>query len=274
MLIDQGLIDRYLSELESRGFSAGSIKSYRRTFVCLLEMLDGAELDESSGLKFHDWMLQEKKWRPQTVNSRMTTYNSFVAWLGYKNWQVDLVCQRSVTQNEELTLDEYYAMLQAAVKLSARLPYIIIRLMGSAGFRSQELLQLSYEDVVAGKATVLRHNNACEREVLITGDLQKEVLAYCEENGITSGKIFMTKVGTEILGSSLSEKIQRAGAAAGVSLKKCNGLTLVRFYEKRLNHIREQFEPNIQNKFREELRYEQKACGWDNMQHRLRKAVS
>ncbi len=68
--------------------------------------------------------------------------NSFLLYMGKKEWQSSDFCRGLNDIQPELSRTEYKRLLQAAKLLGKERTYLLIKTMGGAGVRVQELLQI------------------------------------------------------------------------------------------------------------------------------------
>ena len=68
--------------------------------------------------------------------------DSFLLYMGKKEWQSSDFCRGLNDIQPELSRTEYKRLLQAAKLLGKERTYLLIKTMGGAGVRVQELLQI------------------------------------------------------------------------------------------------------------------------------------
>ena len=68
------------------------------------------------------------------------------------------------------------ALLQAARTLEKERVYLLIKVLGGAGLRIQELPQLTAEAVRSGSVELRYHNDRCSRVLRLPGELREELL--------------------------------------------------------------------------------------------------
>ena len=111
---------------------------------------DDGWIQENTGLEFRNWMISKHDWKPQTVLFRMNAYKLLVSYLDHPDWAVKLDQMEYSKGKKEINREEYGILLQQAKKENNHMAYLFLRLMGSAGLRSQEILDMTVDDVRRG----------------------------------------------------------------------------------------------------------------------------
>ena len=88
----------------------------------------------------------------------MSVLNTFLRYLGHRDWQVDEFVRVSGDVQPELTRAEYLRLLSAAKHIGKEKTYLLIKTMGGAGVRVQELSQVTVEAVHQGMVKLDSHN--------------------------------------------------------------------------------------------------------------------
>ena len=94
--------------------------------------------------------MEEKGFSHRTVNAQMSVLNTFLRYLGHRDWQVDEFVREVNDIQPELTRAEYLRLLSAAKRMGKEKTYLLIKTMGGAGVRVQELSQVTVEAVIQG----------------------------------------------------------------------------------------------------------------------------
>lgn len=236
-----------------------NIKRYQRALDCLLEMIgDACQIQEDTGLEFRNWMINKHDWKPQTVLFRMNVYNLLVSYLDHPEWVVKLDQMEYSKGKKEINREEYGILLQQAKKENNHMAYLFLRLMGSAGLRSQEILDMTVDDVRRGYIVRTRWSKV-PTKIYIPSCLIRELHLWIEERGLTD-YLFLSTKGTPILGQSLNDKISRIGKSVHI---ECSGLSILRYYDRRRASIQNMLIPELESRYDEELAKEQMAYGWE-----------
>lgn len=251
----------FLAYMESKGRSRASVEGYRRILMELYEYLpEDKQLtaDTAEAWRAH---LEARDLLPRTLNVRISVWNSFMAWLGYRGWQMNDF--QVVTDDDQptLTREEYLRLLSAAKAIDDEKTYLIIKAMGGAGLHSQEMPQLTVEAIRAGVMQLNSHNSKASRTLRLPKLLQKEMLAYAKQKGITEGPLFVTATGRVLGRGQMNRLILRAGAAARVAEDRCNPRCLWKMYQDTQDRLWEQVSAEQRRLYDEQLAAEQRQIG-------------
>ena len=156
-----------------------------------------------------------------TVNVMISAVNSFFAFLCWNDLHIrQIKTQRQIYRNKEreLTRAEYMRLLNAARDSGNMRLFYLMQTLGATGIRISELRFISVEAITSGSATV--DCKGKQRTVLLPKKLRKALRAYCEEAGIVSGPVFITKHGNPVNRSNIWRELQRLCSAAHVDPHK------------------------------------------------------
>ena len=156
-----------------------------------------------------------------TVNVMISAVNSFFAFLCWNDLHIrQIKTQRQIYRDKEreLTKAEYMRLLNAARASGNMRLFYLMQTLGATGIRISELQFISTEAIASGSATV--DCKGKQRTVLIPKKLRKALRAYCEEAGIVSGPVFITKHGNPVNRSNIWRELQRLCSAAHVDPHK------------------------------------------------------
>lgn len=163
--------------------------------------------------------LEEKGYKPRSINSMIAAVNSFLDFIGASDCKVKNVrVQRStyLTEEKELSKDEYKRLLSAS-KSNTKLN-LVLRTICSTGIRVSELKYFTVESVLSGEVSVKCKNKT--RTIIIPRDLRKILLNYAKKNDISDGVIFVTRHGRPLDRSYIWAQMKGLCAAANVNPSK------------------------------------------------------
>ena len=144
------MIDGYLGSLAGKGRSSSSLESYRRVLKGIYEYLpEGKEIREGTGAEWKSY-LEGQGFSPVTVDCRISVWNGLVQYLGHREWQMDDFRREKGEVQPELSRAEYLKLLSMAKHMGKEKAYLLIKTLGGAGMRVQELPQLTVEAVGRG----------------------------------------------------------------------------------------------------------------------------
>ena len=151
----------------------------------------------------------------------LAAVNNLLGFLGWHECRVKQlrVQRQSFRQSErELTREEYQRLLRAAQSGKNERLYYLMQVICSTGIRVSEHKFVTVEAIRAGQARV--RNKGKERLIFIPKELQKPLLRYCKQHGITSGAVFVTKTGKPMDRSNIWSDMKRLCEAARVDSGK------------------------------------------------------
>lgn len=211
----------FLLEQSEDEKAQNTLKKYSRNIESFLEWLpDGAEVEKAIVIDYKSYLLNEKRFRTNTINNYIIAINKFLYWCGVENCKVkQLKKQHAASNSEILSLADYKRLLRFARRMGQEDTYLIMKILAMTGIRIEELSFFTVENVKTNYIHV--RNKGKERSIIIRQDLARELRAYCRENGIKSGVIFycMTK-GKMMAKSTIWRRMQRIAGVARVSKNK------------------------------------------------------
>ena len=261
--LTQGLIDSYLEYLAGKGRSSSSLESYQRVLSALYGYLpEGKAVGEGTGAGWKAY-LEGLGFSHATVDNRVSVWNGLVQYMGHREWQVGDFYREGTGAQPELNRGEYLRLLRAAKQAGKEKAYLLIKTLGGAGMRVQELPQLTAGAVRRG-AVELEYHNCKQRRVLhLPKGLQKELLAYMGREGIKEGPVFQSPGGVPMARSSINYYISAAGREARVGEGKVNPRCLWKMYCDTCTGIRANVELWVEQEYQRVMEEEQSAIGWD-----------
>mgnify|MGYP001029666214 CR=1 FL=1 len=256
-------VDSYLKSLEEKGRSSSSLESYRRILKGIYEFLPEEKMIKEgtgAGWKAH---LEEQGFSPATVDCRISVWNGLVQYLGHREWQMDDFCREKGEAQPELSRTEYLRMLSAAKHMEKEKSYLLIKTLGGAGMRIQELPQLTVEAVVRGIVELEYHNGRQRRVLHLPEGLRGELQGYIEREGLRNGPVFCSPDGGPMARSSINYLIAMVSREAHVGEGKANPRGLWKMYQGTCMGIRANVASLIEQAYQRIAAEEQLAIGWD-----------
>ena len=218
-------IGSYLSSLGERGRNPSTVSSYRKKLELLYAALPGGRIGRGTLRQWREQLL-DQGYSPSTVNTSVSAANSFLEWLGCREFQLTgrLSCGRDAQL--ELTRSEYLRLLSTARALRQERVYLLIKLFTSTGLPVHELEQVTVE--AAGEGVLLLPGEAMPQR--LPDCLRRELLDYARRQGISSGPIFVTRTGRPCGRAGVSVSIRRLCRDAQVPPEKGNPRCLRKLY--------------------------------------------
>ena len=203
-------IEKYFTDylVKERGVSAHTVRSYRDTFVLLLEYMNKEkkisadklgldDIDRSIVLSFLDWLQEVKHNAVSTRNQRYATIRSFYEYMMYEDpvhlshWKS--ICSIRIKREERnsvkyLTVDGIKAVLEQidTNTREGRRNLTLLSLMYNLGARVQEMIDLTPSSIRASKPYVfeLFGKGAKKRLVPVDDNMMNLLGNYMKEYGL------------------------------------------------------------------------------------------
>ena len=208
---------KYLREEEK---SANTIEKYLRDVRAFAEYLGGAEVTKEAVIAYKSKLLAEN-YAVRSINSMLASLNSLFAFLGWSDCRVKSIkLQRQIycPEEKELTKAEYMRLVNTAKQKGNERLNLILQTICGTGIRVSELQYITVEAVKCGEATVSLKGKT--RTIFIVRELQKKLLRYAAEQGISSGTIFITRTGRPMSRTNIWREMKGLCEQAGVNPQK------------------------------------------------------
>ena len=208
---------KYLREGEK---SENTIEKYLRDVRAFAAYLKSAEITKEAVIAYKNKLLSEN-YAARSVNSMLASLNSLFSFLGWMDCRVKSIkLQRQIycSEEKELTKAEYIRLVHTAKQKGNKRLNLILQTICGTGIRVSELQFITVEAVKNGEATVSLKGKT--RSVFIVKELQKKLLRYASEQGITSGTIFITRTGRPMSRTNIWREMKKLCKEAGVEPQK------------------------------------------------------
>ena len=253
-------LEAYLDDLARKGRVTGTLSAYRQNLYALYSDLPEDKIVRPETLNQWQQKLLEKGYSPRTVNVRLSVANGLMAFLGRRDLQSVGTLEVDDVQ-PELTRTEYLRLLTTARALDKERLYLLVKLFGSTGIPVQELSRVTVEALHEGRFPV--RSNGVVQLLHLPDFLRKELLAYAQRNGISSGPIFCTKSGKPLGRTAVTDSIKQLCRDARVSEEKANPRCLKRLWQSTQDGIRTQIDLLVEQACDRLMEAEQLTIGWD-----------
>ncbi|MCI9429142.1 MAG: tyrosine-type recombinase/integrase [Lachnospiraceae bacterium] len=256
------LIDGFLDDLDKKGRGKGSLQNYRRILTELYRYLpEEKTIGRETGM---DWKtyLEEQGLQSATVNTYMSVWNSFLQYLGHREWQINAFGRKTEKVQPELSRREYLRLLSAAKQMEKEKVYLLIKTLGGAGMRIQELSQLTVDAVEQGVVELTYHNAKKRRILRLPEGLRKELLDFTRREGRTWGVVFCSQDGAPMSRTSVNYCINSVSREAQVPEEKANPRCLWKMYQETCRRIRCNVDVLVEQSYQRMMEEEQLLTGW------------
>ena len=163
----------------------------------------------------------------------------------------------------ELSRAEYLKLLSMAKHMGKEKAYLIIKTLGGAGMRVQELPQLTVEAVRRGMVELEYHNARQKRVLYLPEGLRRELQGYINREGLHGGAVFRSLEGGPMARSSINYLVAIVGREAHVDEGKATPRGLWKMYQNTCMGIRADVSALIEQAYQRMMAEEQLAVGWD-----------
>ncbi len=218
--IDGQIITVFTEKLMELERSSLTIKKYIRDVMTFRRWLGASGLvDKNKVIRFKQ-MLRDK-YRLTSANSMLSALNKLFELMGWEDCHIrTFKTQRTSFRNSEreLSMEEYRRLLRAAREKGDMQIHRIMETIASTGIRISELPFITVASLNTRRALVSLKGKT--RQVLIPAELCKKLRAYCRENKITSGSIFVTRTGRPMDRSNILHRMKALSTAANVDRGK------------------------------------------------------
>lgn len=249
----------YLADLGARGRNPGTVSSYRKKLELLYRALPDGRIGRDTLCQWREQLL-DGGYSPSTVNASVSAANSFLEWLGRREFQLSGRLETGEEEQPELTRAEYLRLLQTARHLGRERTYLLVKLFASTGLSLQLLPEVTAEAAASGRLP----GPEGEGPVRLPDCLRGELLDYARRQGISSGPIFVTRSGRPCGRTNITVSIRGLCRDAQVPPEKGNPRCLRKLYYTTRAEIEATVAQLVEQTHARLLEAEQAAVGWDD----------
>ena len=260
-VLTEALLADYAASLRAQGRREDSVRGCEKALRQFYDALPtGKRVSDSSLPLWRDELLRAG-YAVRTVNSRVSTVNALLEWMGRRDLQVTRQLLPEAFAAPELTRQEYVRMLQTARVLGDERAYVLTKLFAVTGLAVLELPRVTVEAAQAGQL-VLRSGNKAEL-TRFPASLRADLVRYAEASGRTTGPVFTQKSGAPLARTQVSLFIQKLAEAARVPAEKGNIRALRRLHAASIAAIEANFDLLVQQAYEQQLELEELRAGWE-----------
>lgn len=228
-------ISSFLLEEKLNEKSQKTLEHYEYVVRMFVDSLGAGEVTKENIMFFKSELME--KYKPKTISNYITIVNKFIKYVEImeSNGEYDLddlkkhkskmtlkniKVQQKASLEEVLEPEEFKRMLRIAKKNNEITIYLIMKVFAYTGIRVEELKKFTVE---ALKTNYIEVNNKGKiRNIILRQDLRKELIEYCENNGIKEGYIFPGRnPGTMLHQTTIWKRMKKiAGMCRGIKKSK------------------------------------------------------
>lgn len=256
-----GMMEDYLKALEEKGRNPVSVQNYRGILNRFYESLPEEKLVDKKTPDLWREQLESRGYGARTINAHLSVINGLLSSLKRREWQTDRYIRELNDVQPELTRAEYLRLLRAARQLKQERTYLLIKTLGGAGVRVQELPQITAEALRRDAVPLSSHH--CRRVLYIPESLKRELRDYTEREKIREGPVFVGRDGAALSRYSVWQCISRAGREARVPEEKANPRCLWKMYQSTCAGIESNIAGLVAQAYNRMMEEEQLVIGWE-----------
>lgn len=252
----------YVRHLGEAKYEKESVALYKHNLEDLYDALpEGKRMGRNTLNSWREQLLEEG-YAARTINLRINVANSFLEYLGLREFQLT----GSLTPEEEpvpeLTRWEYLRLLQTAKELEKERTYLLVKVFAMTGLPVQALDKLTMTAARRGRFSV--EHKLGRQQVRVPRSLQEELLDYARRAGCTpSGPVFLTRTGKPVHRNYVNAELRRLCLEAGVPEEKGSPRCLRRLYFKTREEIENSVRAQVEQSYEKLLDSEQATVGWN-----------
>lgn len=218
-VITEKLIKGFEKNMREDEKSEATVSKYLHDIYIFSNFANSKSIDKSLTLLYKSEL--EKRYALSSANSMIAALNSF---LKYAEWNDCCIKQFKIqkktycSENEEISREDYYALVRAAEKKKNERLSLLIQTICSTGIRVSELEFITLEAIKRSEASVFCKGKS--RTVFIVPELRKKLMEYANRRGIKEGPVFVTRSGKPIDRSNIWKEMRAVCAEAGVNHNK------------------------------------------------------
>ncbi len=219
-ILTEKMVADFSAYLKSEEKSENTIEKYLRDVRAFSVYLNGDEITKEAVIAYKSKLLS-MNYAVRSVNSMLASLNSLFAFLGWTDCRVKSIkLQRQIycSEERELTKAEYMRLVNTAKQKGNERLNLILQTICGTGIRVSELQYITVEAVKCGEAIVSLKGKT--RTIFIVRELQKKLLRYAAEQGISSGTIFITRTGRPMSRTNIWREMKGLCEQAGVNQQK------------------------------------------------------
>ena len=164
-------------------------------------------------------------YQPATVNQRVHAMNIYLQFLeqtpesdtlGIKGYRLNSIKLPRHSFKDTIISAEDCQLLESKLKEEQQdFWYFIIRFLVTTGARVSELTQIKVEHLACGYLD-LYSKGGKTRRIYITDTLCQEAMEWCQERGLSSGFLFITKTGQPVTSRGIHSQLKHFAVRYGI----------------------------------------------------------
>lgn len=253
-------VERFLDELGSRNLAKQAVERYRFCLERLYKFLPEDRCIRRGTVQHWRDQLLESGYAPSTVNVFISACNTWLKYMGRREFQVVGQLDSKIRHRTALKRAEYLQLLVTARSRGEERTFLMVKVFGCTGLYARELPNVTVKAVREG--WVAGSENGRERRTRLPDGLREEILSYINRKDIVSGPVFCTRGGTVLSRTSVAGMIRRLGQEAGLTGGKATPSALRLMYLANRSEIEADAALLVEQSMERQAEQEQLVVGW------------
>ena len=216
------IIRQYEDEIQRQNIQKATKNKYLHDLQTLQEYLQGEELTQEKLDAYPKWLVEEKKYKKNSVNTTIVSARKFILAMGWesltpKNYFMDN--QERKKLKKFVSREDYEIVVKGAEEHHKPWLAMMLQTLCHMDIRYSEFPLLTVEQVEEGFIDAVRLGR--EFRVEIPDELCERLLAYADSRGISEGIIFRTINGKPVERSYAWRELKALCRKLGLDEKEC-----------------------------------------------------
>ena len=206
------MIESFRSYLAKTNLAKNTVRSYLWAVSYFLEHYK--VVNKKNLLAYKGYLVE--KFKPQTVNLRLQGINKYLEFTKQEKLKLRFVKVQQKNFLENVISDPDYKFLKSKLKSDGYQDwYFLVWFLGATGARISELLQIKAEHVAVGYLDLYSKGGKIRR-LYIPKTLRVEAAKWLQNRGITSGYIFLNRLGERITSRGIAHQLKHFAEKYGI----------------------------------------------------------
>lgn len=209
------MLDEFEKHLRRENLSNNTIAAYLFTVRMYKQM--AGDFTKQNLLAFKGYLMETYK--PKTVNLRIQAINKYLEFIKKDKLRLSSVKIQQKNFLENVISDADYKFLKNSLKKDGKWEwYFVVRYLAATGARVSELIQIKVEHVFTGYFDLYSKGGKLRR-LYIPKKLKEETERWLNEEGITSGYLFLNRFGERITVRGIAQQLKNYANKYGLNPK-------------------------------------------------------
>lgn len=219
MKLTKEKIKEFEEHLKAEEKSQLTIEKYVRDVTLFKLWLDEKKADKQTIVGYKNFLT--RNYAVSSVNANISSLNSFFSYCNKSELKIKTVrCQRKIfiSEQKNLTRDEYEHLIEIAEKENSRRLSLIMQTICATGIRISELKFVTVEAICLGQAEI--NCKGKQRLVILPKKLCAILREFANKTGVKSGSIFISRNGNPLDRSNVWSEMKNLCKKAGIPPEK------------------------------------------------------